>query len=436
MAMIVVLVTTSLVFAMILMVDQGLRASRRAGDSANALQVADAGINAAVQLIPTVPQSSTSVGPEVGTLGGGTYRFSASKVSDQVWNVSSVGRDKAGLERRVVAQAVGEPLFARPLYIRASATFKSGMTLDSYSGPETAATRCTRLGILTVNQPETLDFGGNTGPNCQAAAYGSTWSYSIDGCEFPGDESDLAKPLPSKNDSALKPKQDVIASSKCPPAPDSRRTAPRITPLPVAEPTLIKPGYTKVGNTSTPLTCDATRPLKWGTVYLASTLTMLSGCKLDISTGSPTRSQLLAFPVLVYAYSIDIGVDSGTASDNVINAPQASFCNGIDYSNPNASKFPVSGYCAQWVSLLRLNAIGSTGTVTFRNKARFFWGVLNVPEGQINVTSEQLEVWGAGVGSTMATGSGFIWHYDDSLGRTVGSGRFLVANWREEGTAT
>jgi hypothetical protein len=35
----------------------------------------------------------------------------------------------------------------------------------------------------------------------------------------------------------------------------------------------------------------------------------------------------------------------------------------------------------------------------------------------------------------MGTGSQFIWHYDDSLEQEVGSGRFLVANWREEGTA-
>ena len=43
--MLVVMVVTLLLFAFIVTVEVGLRGSRRAGDSANALQVADAGVN-------------------------------------------------------------------------------------------------------------------------------------------------------------------------------------------------------------------------------------------------------------------------------------------------------------------------------------------------------------------------------------------------------
>jgi hypothetical protein len=436
MAAIVILISTALVLALIAVVDQGMRASRRAGDSANALQVADAGINAAVQYIPTVPSSARSVGPISGTVGGGSYTYSATWVNKRTWNVTATGKDKAGLERRVVAQAVAEPVFARPLYIKANSTFQSGMTLDSYSDRNN---RCTKKGILTINEPETMSFGGNSGANCQGAA----WGYSIDGCEFPGEEADLTKPLPTRQDSTLSPKEEVIGPSKCPGAPYSRRTSPRTFPLDVGAPT--NPPADVVDASGT-LTCDPTRPLQWGRSYYYGTVNLLDGCYITgipLTPSNPSGGSVadaIEDPVEIYSRNINIGVDnssnsgpSSTGAGNVINAPQSGYC-AEAYTNPNQQPYPISGYCAKWVHLLRLNVIGD-GTVTIRKQARFFWGLIYAPGGKVLFTASALEAWGASVGSTMGTGSQFIWHYDDSLEQEVGSGRFLVANWREEGTA-
>jgi Tfp pilus assembly protein PilX len=58
--MLIMLVVTALVVTTIAVTQQGLRTSRRAGDSANALQVADAAINEALAEIPRVAGATFS----------------------------------------------------------------------------------------------------------------------------------------------------------------------------------------------------------------------------------------------------------------------------------------------------------------------------------------------------------------------------------------
>lgn len=186
----VALVVTGLVFAMLLTVEGGLRSSRRAGDSANALQVADAGVNDAIKAIPTVNQTQFS---RSGTLGNGSYSYTATQDAAQssVWHVDVLGTDRTGVKRRVRAQATGQSLFSSPLYVNTSLSASAGAILDSFrSGHSLAGPSgnyqgggCTDRGIMFFGQSATASFtsggGGTSIVNCQQLRY-SSWKFSMD----------------------------------------------------------------------------------------------------------------------------------------------------------------------------------------------------------------------------------------------------------------
>jgi len=57
-AMMVIIVATGLIVSVVALVYNSMKVTRRAGDSANALQLADAAVNDAVKDIPTVVGSN------------------------------------------------------------------------------------------------------------------------------------------------------------------------------------------------------------------------------------------------------------------------------------------------------------------------------------------------------------------------------------------
>lgn len=431
---IVIMVATSLVLAMLLVAERGMWASRRSGDSANALQVADAGVNAAIQFIPTVPALQTDIGPISATVGDGTYTYVAKKVNDQLWNVSSVGQDRSGMQRRVVAQAVAQPLFGRPIYIRATASMKAGNILDSYKD---STNRCTGFGVMTVDTPGQLTFTGQgTGnSNCSSAlaANPKDWKWSVDGCDIPGDESQLGDPVPYTNDAGTK----IIDVARCPPEPKdlpagivgegfgTKRVAPKLSPQPVAPPKagqVYSPSSGAIPGTS--FECTGTNPLESGKIYYYDTIYLRHGCYI---ANTPSTLTVTTKPTALYANNIELGKKQG--SGEVVNAPRSPSCPNWD------STVVATAYCSLWVSHLQLNIIGA-GKVTFNNSLRYFWGVINAPDGTVVNDAQQLEAWGASVSNSLNSGVQFSWHFDESLRHVIGTGRFGVDNWREEGTAT
>src|SRR5919201_53922 len=98
MALVVILIATTLVVGLLATVQVGLRGSRRAGDSANALQLADAGINDAVKAITA---HTTSFTGSSGLGVAGTYTYTATK-DDTVWHLDAIGTDASGVQRRVL----------------------------------------------------------------------------------------------------------------------------------------------------------------------------------------------------------------------------------------------------------------------------------------------------------------------------------------------
>lgn len=429
---IVIMVVTSLVLVMLQVAERGMAASRRSGDSANALQVADAGVNAAIQFIPTVPATQTSVGPITDSVGDGSFTYSATKVNDGLWNVSSLGTDRTGVQRRVLAQAVAEPLFGRPIYIRATATMKAGNILDSYKD---ATSRCTGLGVITVDTPGQLSFNGQGGGNinCSSAlaANPNDWKWSVDGCDIPGDEAQLGDPVPYKNDAG----ENIIDVARCPPEPKNlpvgisgegfgtKRVAPKLNPQSVAPPKVSEVDFPSTGpRPGTSFECTAATPLVSGKTYYYDTIYLRHGCFIQ---NTPSALTFTTKPTALFANNIEVGKKQGT--NEVVNAPRSPTCPAYN------STVVSTGYCSLWVSHLRLNVIGA-GKVTFNNSLRYFWGVINAPDGQVVNDAQQLEAWGASVSNTLSSGVQFSWHFDESLRRIIGTGRFGVANWREEGT--
>src|SRR6266545_3908488 len=129
MALIVIMVATIMVVALLVTTQIGLRSARRSGDSANALQLADAGINDAAKAV-TAHSSSFSDTSSLGT--AGSYTYTATK-DGAVWRLDATGTDATGVKRRVLADAVDQPLFGHAFFALAASELKG--TADSYTAP-------------------------------------------------------------------------------------------------------------------------------------------------------------------------------------------------------------------------------------------------------------------------------------------------------------
>src|SRR6266542_2349067 len=127
MALIVIVVATVMVVALLVTTQIGLRSARRAGDSANALQLADAGINDAAKAI-TAHTGGFSGGSSLGT--AGSYAYTATK-DGAVWRLDATGTDASGVKRRVLADAVDQALFGHAFFALAASELKG--TADSYT---------------------------------------------------------------------------------------------------------------------------------------------------------------------------------------------------------------------------------------------------------------------------------------------------------------
>ena len=126
--MIIMLVTSTLTLAVVTASEAGLKSSRRAGDSANALQLADAGLNDAVRAVGTTSQTSLDSGTvSLGSSGSYSYTGTLDPFST-VWHLSSTGVDLHGVKRKVNADAVAESLFGSALFVQSNLSVSSGGT--------------------------------------------------------------------------------------------------------------------------------------------------------------------------------------------------------------------------------------------------------------------------------------------------------------------
>lgn len=447
--MIVVLVSTGLVMITAATVETGLTTSRRGGDAANALQVADAGVNDA---ITSIAGATTTPFTRTGTVGDGSYSYTATQdVSNPAtWLIDVTGVDKSGVKRHVRATASGQPLFASPMYVNKSFSTSSGAILDSYTsgrslaGPSGNYTDggCTDHGILFFSPTASVNFSGGGGGgtsinNCNKMRFGGTWTFSMDGCvQYGGVLS-----LPSS----------AYGSARCPSPTDSnypgrtKAVSETYDPAPVQAPVrkadVQSPSQSSCATTTpcsgSSFTCNSstgTNSLKAGWTYYYDSVTLQNNCGIDLSTIPTTADPawVAAHPVSIYTSALN--VTTGTHGE--VNPPpyssRSSLCGSTTstWTYQDINNNPATDYCAGWVRSLSLNVIG-TGTANLSGNNGKFWGTFNAPGASVTMNAPQIELWGAIIAGNLTVSTQFSWHYDDSLSQQV-NGKYTVGNWREE----
>jgi hypothetical protein len=409
--MTVSMIATGLVAAMLVQVTFGMRTSRRAGDSANALQVADAGINEAVQQAAKVAGTSFT---RTGTVGNGSYTYTATQDATQtnIWHIDAMGTDETGVKRHLKADAFGESQYTSPMYINQFLAVGAGAVLDSYYSGLNTTSGCTRKGIISMKDGSKVTFtsGGKGNANCTGRLLDPTWAYSMDGCLV----YSPTNPLPPTE------------QANCPPTATTRVN--KDFPLPKVDwPTT---GVTSPANGSTggTFTCSSTNPFLAGGVYKYTTVNLNDGCY--INWGSLAASDYYKNPVKVYANDIEIG----TSTKSVVNLPTAAKCpvTTAGWSYSDATNNPAAYYCSGWSQTLQMYVPnGGSGVVNFQGSGTSVWALINAPDATVTLKSPQLEMFGAMVTNSVQVKSQFSWHYDETL-TSVSTGKFAVSNWREE----
>lgn len=419
--LLVAIVCTMLAFAFVGTMEFGLHDSRRAGSSANALQLADAGLNDAMKTIPHLsPGQSPYTSPLVDLGGSGSYQWTATlDPSGDVWHLDSTGTDLSHPQRRVHADAVAQSLFDNALFVRSSLQLPAGSAIDSFRDGSSAQSMCTRHGVLGTNDAADLAFTSNGGGvaqrNCTGSAYGISWPYPVDACVSYADANPVMPPT---------------GQGACPPAPASFTETPSFT-----VPQIVGPGGSPVAN---PPTCDATHPIVTPATkqpFFWSSVTLRTGCTVDATNG----------PAIIYTTGkVDIGDVHGASG--VVNPPPSAqspqpantsaFCPAgtITAGLNDANNNPSSYYCPGWSGNLRIYVLSNaTGTnVILRNHVQF-WGVIVDPPGTFAVDSNgkpHVEIWGAIIANSGAPSAQVALHYDDSLGG-ITTGQYGMRNWRE-----
>lgn len=420
MVMLSMMIVTVLAVSLLATVTSSLKSSRRSGDSANALQLADAGVNDAIQTLPDqvgpVYNSGGCASPCSVSLGSaGSYKYTATADSSaNLWHITSWGTDAHGQQRKILADAKAESLFGNAFFIYTNAALKQG-TVDSFTDGSSIPRMCTLHGTLGSNAGGTW-FGTNGGgnSNCEGYSYGISWPYSVDGCNLYSSDT----PLPAA---------PTTGSGQCP-ASATNVLSPGFNPPQVVAPL----GLSAVAQ---PAVCDgnpAHSSLKAaanGQPYFWTSVTLRPPCQVD-----PTNGPVILFS----AGSVDIGDSNGnSAAVNVplLTSPQ---CSAVTYTPSNdATGNPSTDYCPGWAGNLRIYQLsgvsGNAANITLRNHLQF-WGVINAPSGCTQCGqggSPHAEVWGATITNGFNANAQLNLHFDDSLGR-IGTGRYTASNWREE----
>ena len=410
--MMVILVVTALVIAILTSAESGLKLARRSGDSANALQLADAGINDALKQIASTSQSTLSASTvSLGT--AGSYTFSGTRDAFQnVWHIDSVGIDATGVKRHLKADATTQTLFGNALFTQTTLKMASGSSADSFRDGTTTANMCTQHGIVGTNTPNQFTFNSNGGGQAIANCRGNTWGYATDGCVSYGDGTQALPPY---------------GSGACPPPPSTSKTSPALQLPQVQAPG----GVTKdqnPNNPSTPNTCDSTHAIKGGQIYYWTNVVLRQGCTVDTTSGRA---------IIYTPGQVEIGDTHGNSG--TVNAPptNTALCGSTATSIlRDAWNNPASDYCPGWAANLQIYIISGSGSpgMLFHNHAQF-WGVIDAPTTTVLTDgsgSPHVDVFGSIVANSASPNAQFAFHYDDSLGDLTGTGQYQVANWREE----
>lgn len=392
----IMMICTGLILAVVAMTESGMRQSDRAGDSANALQLADAGVNEAVKRAASEPASVTTFSDAETLAGAGSYTFTATRdpARPSNWHIIANGVDATGERRRIRAEAVPEPIFANALFGSSALTLAAGVSVDSYRD---AANRCTGKGFAGSNNAATWTQGGNGNGNgvvnCQHDPSGDGSGYAYDGCISYGDG--VSAP-------------DIPPGANCPPAAIRKVNTP--FPMPIVQPSSSSFVAQPVGRCNT----GNNQTIPAGTYYWTS-LTLRDGCQVTGGTAT-----------IYVTGAVTIG--SGGSNDR-INAPAG--CTG---SSQNSMPNDASCWTPGRPATLQIWATsGSTAPFCYQGNNTALWATMVGPSRTFDKCGgggSHLEVWGAMLFQSVSTSAQFYLHYDESLSQ-LNSGKYVTRNWRE-----
>lgn len=446
-AMMIMLITTAVTAALLTAVSRDLKITRGAGDKANALQIADAGVNEAVKTVKNAAPSSAVTCPGFPTLPGfsrtntianGTYTYCAAQDVDAfgktVWHIDATGQDASGDRRRIRVDAFSEPLFPNAINVLAASSFSSGFSVDSYKDE---VNRCTLKGKVGTNDPANFTFGnnGNSSENCQNVPNGA-YRHPPDGCVAYSRNGDVAIPA------------SAIGDGQCPPTRTTKES-----PELFAAPTTVPDTYdfpSGGGGMGGTLVCQNPPPaagpgetvvsaLAPGRTYFYATTKLLAGCKVDPAlapVATPVVYPAMKNPTRIHTQTLVINGGNGSGLNPVNEPPNNATVCGSSHLASGANRL----YCPGWAGVLQVEVITGGSGVTFSGNHTTFWGVVRAPNSVVNFVGgggSQYEVFGALVASSVNAGGGggggtqALWHFDESLG-SLTSGRYFAENWREE----
>lgn len=421
----VAFIATALSAATLTTIYRNIRTSRYSGDTANALQVADAGLNDAIKSLKTAvgtvgtcPNFPTLPGfARTDNIAGGTYTFCAAQDVDSfgrtVWHIDAVGRDATGEKRRLRSDAVSTPLFPNAINVIATGDFASGFSVDSFKDE---LNRCTGKGKVGTNDPQHLKFGNqgnNSSENCQNNPNGK-WPYPPDGCV-----------AYSRDGTVGFPSTVLGQTGQCPPEPYSAKEAPEFSPKTPAPPGTYHFPAQGTGPGES-YTCDAPGKLQAGKTYYFGSVTLAENCAFPVGGPYPSMTN----PTRIFTTSLTLAGGQGASSLNPINLPpnNSAVC-GLSHGQLGANPL----YCPGWAGGLQIEVIGN-GKVQWTGNHSTFWGVINAPSATVEWKGgggSQWEIWGSLVAGSLTGAVQAKWHYDENLGQLT-SGAFFGKNWREE----
>lgn len=412
-------ITLSLTAALLTTVYRDIRVSRRAGDAANALQVADAGLNDAVKSLRNAvavpngcPGTAAPAFSRTSTLAGGTYTYCAFPDTDTsgrpVWHIDATATDATGVKRRLRAEAVAEPMFPNAINVIASGTFSSGFSVDSFKDE---VTRCTGKGKVGTNSPSQFTFGNNgnnSSENCQNNPNGN-FPHPPDGCVAYSRNGDV--PIPNSS----------IGSGQCPPT-NTTMLSPEF-PRPSIDTRFLVPDFPTTGAPGGNFTCDAAGELVAGKTYYYNSVTLGENCSFAGSGPWPTS----AAPTRIFAGTLTVAGGTGNSLNPINQPPNSATVCGSTHTMAGADPM----YCPGWAGALQVYVTGDR--VDFTGNHSTFWGVITAPNAAVRWLggAAQWEIFGSLTANSIAGAVQAEWHYDENLG-SLTSGRYFPRNWREE----
>jgi hypothetical protein len=177
--------------------------------------------------------------------------------------------------------------------------------------------------------------------------------------------------------------------------------------------------------------CSNTNPIIGGQVYFWHSVDLRDGCYVNAKNG----------PAVIFT-SGDIHIGGGTNKALINPPPPHPYSNVPDNAGQCPSNYanitdqwtnPAYFYCPRWSSNLQIYKVaGGGGNVNFRNHAQF-WGIIAAPNAAFfpGPGNPQVEMWGAFIANSVASGAQLTLHYDEALAM-ITTGRYTLRNWREE----